>query len=863
LGNIFAKISSIESSLLENKSIENILSENNITEKNSIENSLLKSNLIENNSTEENKRDSLENNLIESTLSKSSVIGKTLALNSLLENIKETSSIENIPIKNSLLEINQIESSNIENFSTDILLIDKTSITTQEEDEEIINTKEIIMDKEENSFNNINSEFSDILIEKSFDFSESNKITDFNNNYTDQTIFSSVIIKENKFQLDKCHIDINLLIDNYNINNEILELEYLENCSIIYYCYSSNTDMDSLFRINSKLTFINLKACKNSLINNNLLDEDSDLLIIGKQNLNHSNLFEYDLYENNGNKINNLSVCDNSKIEMISPIDDSDIYDKALALDQQGYDIFNLSSSFYYDICLPVYLNNSDVTLNVRQNDIKPKENSICLDGCIYNGVNLTTKRISCLCDMDFYKQNETKDDNIMEEVDENFFSYILNMINYKIIKCYRLFSVQINYYQNYGFYIGTSIFFIIFLLFIIYLINWSKTIKIKYLRKEPNNKEKLLGLNNDSNNISDNPSNSGNMIDSDTNINKKSFSLFNNDNNNKLRIKSRKCRAHKKNKNKVILELNPPIKKNETNKRKKKSHKNIFKDKTINDINLENIINKESTNIIMKKNFVLSDEKMKKQDKIQINTKDINSNKKNKKLKEDGLNIDYNELTFNEAMINDKRNIIKMFVSYFNSKLDIIQIIFFPNEFSHISLTFSSYLFELLLDLTLNALLFSDDVISQKYYNNGDLLFITSNILSIASNIITSLIIYLTSNLIKYEATLETALKETNNKKIFFQIFVKIYYFIKLKIRIFYSIVLIISLLCIYYLFIFFAIFKKIQKNLFVNYIIGIVWGLGYKVVFCLIITILRKISLIKRYKRLYLIAKFIDDKF
>ena len=53
------------------------------------------------------------------------------------------------------------------------------------------------------------------------------------------------------------------------------------------------------------------------------------------------------------------------------------------------------------------------------------------------------------------------------------------------------------------------------------------------------------------------------------------------------------------------------------------------------------------------------------------------------------------------------------------------------------------------------------------------------------------------------------------------------------------------------------------IQKNLFINYIIGIGWGLGYKVALCLITTIMRKISLIKKYKRLYIIAKFIDDKF
>ena len=38
---------------------------------------------------------------------------------------------------------------------------------------------------------------------------------------------------------------------------------------------------------------------------------------------------------------------------------------------------------------------------------------------------------------------------------------------------------------------------------------------------------------------------------------------------------------------------------------------------------------------------------------------------------------------------------------------------------------------------------------------------------------------------------------------------------------------------------------------------------GIGYKVVFSLIITILRKISLIIKSKRLYIISKFMADKF
>ena len=399
-------------------------------------------------------------------------------------------------------------------------------------------------------------------------------------------------------------------------------------------------------------------------------------------------------------------------------------------------------------------------------------------------------------------------------------------------------------------------IYIIIFTIFIIYIIYGSKIIKIKYLNYEPKNEENQIGININNNIIN----NEINMVDSDVNIinkNKKTSSLFHNrDNNYNHKIKCKKCRAHCK--NKIIFEFNPPIKKHSNVKKRRKNHKNIFNDDTIKIEKFEINNNKDNFDISMKNSDEdISNEKIKNQNEIKFNINDINATLKNKN------DIEYNELTFAQALINDERNIVQTFISYFNSKLDLIQIIFFPKEFSHISLTLPSYLFELLLDLTFNALLFSDDVISQKYYNNGDLLFITSNILSISSNIITSLLIYFIKNLVKYETILETAIQEIKNNKLFFQFFTKIYYYITIKIRIFYSIVFISGLFCIYYLFIFFAIFKKIQKNLFINYIIGIGWGLGYKVALCLITTILRKISLIKKYKRLYIIAKFIDDKF
>ena len=269
-------------------------------------------------------------------------------------------------------------------------------------------------------------------------------------------------------KINECYINVDSLIDDYMKNRKILEIKELEQCSIIYYCYSTNTNMDSLISINPNLIYIDFNKCKNSLINEKIIEENSQLLIIGKQKLMKD--LEYEIYRTNGTKIEDISICENSKLEMSSPINNEEEIQIAISLYDQGYDIFNLTSSFYYDYCLSAYINDSDLTLSIRQNDIIPMNKSVCYDGCFYNGVNLTTKRISCLCDFDYYEKNVSTKEEQIEEVEENFFSYILDMINYKIIICHKLLLNFKNYYNNYGFYTGIGILVIILIFFLDYI---------------------------------------------------------------------------------------------------------------------------------------------------------------------------------------------------------------------------------------------------------------------------------------------------------------------------------------------------------------------------------------------------------
>ena len=134
-------------------------------------------------------------------------------------------------------------------------------------------------------------------------------------------------------------------------------------------------------------------------------------------------------------------------------------------------------------------MNDSDLSLSVRQEDIYPTNISFCQDGCFYNGVDLENKRVYCKCNSNLskeYDENE-KTQLFIEEVEENFFIYIIDMINYQIVLCYHLLFDINNYYLNFGFYIGFFIYFIIIILCFYYCCKGKNVIKINYLRNEPN----------------------------------------------------------------------------------------------------------------------------------------------------------------------------------------------------------------------------------------------------------------------------------------------------------------------------------------------------------------------------------------
>ena len=707
-----------------------------------------------------------------------------------------TSNLNNICILDEIKE-NLSESSRFE-YITDIDSIDGTEIESTIDSKNIENETQLI--------DNFNSD----------------KISSLNEDNSDSILY--------EFNSEK----MSSLIKNFTADNSRLKTEQINNDTIIT-CYSSETDLNTLISLNPDLTHINLDECLEKLIKENNLNDGSDLLILIKEylNISSSKKIDYNIFTKDGKNIANSTNCYNTKIEVSTPIKDliEINFAEAVYLSKQGYDIYNKSSSFYYDYCLSAYVNGNDLTLNLRQQEIYPKNASLCLDGCLYNDIDYDTKRINCICNT-----NINEDESVfIEEVENNFFTYLFDMINYKITKCYKKLYNKNNYKYNFGFYIGVFINISFIILCILYNYLGKKSIRKQYISNEPNmNEIKEIELNFNLQNL---------KMNNENNINK-DIDL--------ISI------------NKNLTNISNPIQKlkiERKNKKKKKKGRNKIKIKSSS--SNDNIkLNVNSGNVRLIKSDELKNDKSNISPEISsYKTKSIQSilYDNSSKFKK----INYNELPYIEALTKDKRNVFQIFYSLFVLKLETIQILVYPKEFTHFSLSLSLYFFEILLDLTINSLLFSDDVFSEKYYNNGGLLFFTTNLLSISSNIISCFILYLLEKLTNQNEVLDSASKEIKNTANYLKIFIKLTSWFNKKIALFYFILFFVVLFCTYYLFIFFAIYKKIQKDLFINYIVGSLWSLGFTVFICLCVTITRKISINKKIKRLFIISKYIDDKF
>ena len=220
----------------------------------------------------------------------------------------------------------------------------------------------------------------------------------------------------------------------------------------------------------------------------------------------------------------------------------------------------------------------------------------------------------------------------------------------------------------------------------------------------------------------------------------------------------------------------------------------------------------------------------------------------------------DIDDLPYTKALRVDHRNLIKMNWDIALSKIELIQIVFFSGAFDLITLNLSVYILSFGLDFTLNALLFSDDVISKTHKNQGKSDYTVTFMLSLLSNLIGNVLSSAFIRLTAFNFAYEEISQEIKNKEDFLSNCTKIIRVINRKIVLYYILEIILLLFFIYYDTIFCILYHCSQMNWFIDCITGVVLSLIYSVGISIMIAMLRYCSLHCRYRALYNVSRYIN---
>ena len=233
------------------------------------------------------------------------------------------------------------------------------------------------------------------------------------------------------------------------------------------------------------------------------------------------------------------------------------------------------------------------------------------------------------------------------------------------------------------------------------------------------------------------------------------------------------------------------------------------------------------------------------------------------KNEEEEANNKELNLMPYTQAIKMDKRNCFQIFLAVLSNEIKIISIFYYRHPYAHLSIVLSQYIFELCLDFFLNSFLYTEDVISEKYNNNGSIRFFTTLSLSFISNIISSIIAYFLSKLAEYADYLEFILKDVYDKSRYYLNIIKFKKILCVKLTFFFIIQTLINLCMCYYLMIFCTVYHNTQGSIMINYATGIAESMAISFGLTLITSSMRAISIHCRFKSLYYTSKYFFENF
>ena len=538
----------------------------------------------------------------------------------------------------------------------------------------------------------------------------------------------------------------------------------------------------------------------------------------------------YEVFEpENGNKINIENICKDQNIIINENLINYLKSSKDL-VSEQNIDIFNLSNSFYTDICYHFESpNKKDVPLKDRITSFYPNI-SLCDNGCIPKGVNLETLKAECECKITNFFDNYLINNDI--PLFDNIIGESLSFIkesNILVLKCYKdLFQFKY-YYHNKGIFIISPLIIIQLICTFIFLHLDLLNLK-KYIY---NLTEKFI-----------------------------------------LQRKSKY-----QNKNNMIL--NPPLKRSKTRnlKTRKKNSKSKSAKLNIKNLNINKTNNISESEDRFSKNMILNEKSQKKFLTNKVNSKNLKdkfnqkfissknynlTNSEENSLKE-FLSTDLDDLEFEEALEKDKRKLCEIFVDSIKGDHLIIRTFFISDNVRPRSIKLLLFLLMINLYFVSNALMYNEEYISELYNSNESQSFFDFLNNSFDRLIYVSVINLIISHLIEFYFVNEKKLKRIflrnlNNLEI-----KKIIYILLNDISKSYKCFIILNYLITlsswYYIFCFNNVYPNTSINWIKSslFIIALIQLISFLYIF--IKSAIRLISFICQSESIYKISKILSD--
>ena len=482
--------------------------------------------------------------------------------------------------------------------------------------------------------------------------------------------------------------------------------------------YTNSSDTDVIIDGNNIIYEITTSEVKNDYNNISLIDLGEcekilkqyyklNYLLIFKTDIKLNDSYptkvEYEIYSPETKRILNLSLCENTQIDIYAPTSlDNSIYDLYNSANKYGYDIFNGNSSFYNDLCTPfTSQEGTDILLYDRKivyyNDSIP----LCESNCVYQSFNDTNKKAKCQCQV---KEEYVPTKKIsFEYMNMSSLLDIKIVSNIELIKCFELtFSIE-GMTKNYG-----SIIIIIFIvsyiaLIIVHLIN-QKTSISKILKR-------MLKMNGFENPPKKSQKRMTIYLEKKSNANDNNEIV---DKNSCIDLNTIKKQFKKRKKKKLIFKI-----KNYQNINVIKNANIYLKDKKKKSLTAsQDGITKDHSSIQKIKSHKSSRDII--FDKIN-NDKNINSHENiNINLNYNYIEEELNDLEYNAALVLDKRTFTQYYWGLMKKKHMLLSIIISHDDFNVIYVKIGLFIVNFCLYFTMNALFFTDKTMHKIYEDKG-----------------------------------------------------------------------------------------------------------------------------------------------